>query len=126
MFLHPLEFALTALASCIARLAHVDARRAGRGIVLGGVDDTLLDVRGQVVEGLVDVDIALRRDLEERNAQFLGQRLALLGRNSALLFPVALVAYQNLVDALGGVLLNVCEPSADICQDLPLTLFPGE
>lgn len=116
------ESPLTALASRVARFAHIDARRAGRGVILGGVDDALLDVRGQVVKGLVNVDVALSRDLEEWDAQLLGQSLALLSRDGALLLPVALVAYQDLVDALGGVLLYVCEPGADICSELPLAL----
>lgn len=108
--------ALTALAPRVARLTDVYARRTGRGVVLGGVDDALLDVRGEIVEGLVDVDVALGRDLEEGDAQLLGQGLALLGRDGALLLPVALVADQDLVDALGGVLLYVCEPGADVCS----------
>ncbi|KAI6751549.1 hypothetical protein HG531_006245 [Fusarium graminearum] len=41
---------------------------------------------------LVDVDVALGGDLEERDAQLVGEGLALLGGNDALLLPVALVA----------------------------------
>ena len=105
---------LAALASSGAtRLADVDARGA-RGFVLGRVDDALLDVGGQAVEGLVDVDVALGRDLEEGNAQFVGKSLALLRGYYPLLLPVAFVADQNLVDALGGVLLDVGEPGADV------------
>jgi hypothetical protein len=40
--------------------------------------------------------------------------LAAFRADLALLFPVAFVAYQDLVDALGGVLLDVGKPCADI------------
>jgi hypothetical protein len=79
------------------------------------VDQPLLDVGGQAVEGLVDVDVALCRDLEEGDTEFVRERLAALGRDGALLFPVALVADEDLVDAFGGMLLDVGEPRADIC-----------
>lgn len=110
---------LTALATDAAVVAvlarDVDARRRCL-LGLGGVDDAGLDVGGQAVEGLVDVDAALGRDLEEGNAELVGQLLALFGGDDALLLPVALVANQNLVDALGGVLLDVGEPRADVCR----------
>lgn len=40
--------------------------------------------------------------------------MALFCGDGALLFPVALVADEDLVDALGGVLLDVGEPCADV------------
>jgi hypothetical protein len=79
------------------------------------VDQPLLDVGGEGVEGLVDVDVALGRDLEEGYAELVGEGLALLGRDDPLLVPVALVSDQDLVDALSRVLLDVCEPGADVC-----------
>lgn len=118
--------ALAALAPRVARLADIDTRRASRGVVLGGIDDALLDVGGQVVKGLVDVDVALSRDFEEGNAELLSQGLALFGRDGALLLPVALVANQNLVDALCGVLLYVCEPGADIYLQCPVSIAQPE
>ena len=78
------------------------------------VDQPLLDVTSQAVEGLVDIDVALRRHLEEGNTKLVGEGLALFCRDGALLFPVALVADQDLVDAFGGVLFNVSEPCANI------------
>lgn len=114
------RFALAALAPGVLGAAgDVDARAARRDVVLGGVDDALLDVRGEAVEGLVDVDVALGRDLEEGDAQLVGEGLALLGGHGALLLPVALVADQDLIDALGGVLLHVCEPGPDVCTEFP-------
>lgn len=111
--------ASAALAARAARLAagtgDVDTR-CWRLLGLGGVDDAGLDVGGQAVKGLVNVDAALGRDLEEGDAQLVGQLLALLGGDDALLFPVALVADQDLVDAFGGVLLDVGEPGADVWQ----------
>lgn len=95
-----------------ALLADIHRRR---GLVLARVDDALLYVGRERVEGLIDVDVALGRHLEEGDAQLVRQRLALLRAHRPLLLPVALVADQDLVDALGGVLLHVCEPGPDIC-----------
>jgi hypothetical protein len=39
----------------------------------------------------------------------------LLGGDCALLFPVTLVANEDLVDAFGRMLLDVREPGADVC-----------
>ena len=73
---------------------------------LGGVH-ALLDIGCQAVEGLLDVDVVLGRDLQERNAQFVGQLLALLSRDGPLLLPVTLVPDKDLVNTLAGVLLDV-------------------
>lgn len=78
------------------------------------VNQPLLDIASQAVKGLVNIDVALCRDLEERNAELVSEGLSLFCRDGALLFPVTLVADKDLVDALGGVLLNVGEPCADI------------
>ena len=39
-----------------------------------------------------------------------------MGRDGAFLLPVALVADEDLVDAFGGVLFDVGEPGADVCE----------
>lgn len=80
----------------------------------GSIDKALLDIAGEAVKRLVDVDVALGRDLEEGDAEFVGEGLALFCGDGALLFPVALVADEDLVDAFGGVLLDVGEPCADV------------
>jgi hypothetical protein len=82
------------------------------------INQPLLDVARQRVEGLVDIDVALSRDLQERDAEFVGEGLALFCGDGALLFPVALVADEDLVDAFRGVLLDVGEPCADVCYCL--------
>jgi hypothetical protein len=82
--------------------------------ILGVVYETLLDIGSEAVECLVNVDVALGRDLEEWDAKFIGERLALFCADDSLLFPVALVADQDLVDTFGGVLFYVLEPSADV------------
>lgn len=63
-----------------------------RALIPRAVHKALLDVGGEAVEGLVDVDVALCADLEERNAQLVGELLAALRADGALLLPVALVA----------------------------------
>jgi hypothetical protein len=40
--------------------------------------------------------------------------LTLLCGDGALLFPITLVANEDLVDALGGMLLDIGKPSPDI------------
>lgn len=84
-------------------------------IRLTGIDDALLDIGGEAVEGVLDVDVALGGDLHEGDAQLVGQLLALFAGYHALVLPVALVADEDLVDALGGVLFHVGEPGADVC-----------
>lgn len=79
------------------------------------IHDSLLDIACQAVKCLVNVDVALGRDLHERYSQFVGECLPLLSRNCSLLFPVTLVTDQNLVDTLGRVLLNVGEPCPNVC-----------
>lgn len=78
------------------------------------VHNPLLDVCCEAVERLVHVDIALSRDLEERYSELVRELLTAFGGDRPLVLPVALVANQNLVDALGRMLLYVGEPRPDI------------
>ena len=97
--------------------AHIDTRPGARArtlLVLRAVDEALLDVGRKGVKCLIDVDVALGGNLEEGNAELVGELLALLGGNNTLLFPVALVTDEDLVDALGGVLLDVGKPGTDV------------
>jgi hypothetical protein len=106
---------LAALApgASVALVANVDAGARGL-VILRAVDEALLDVGGEAVKGLVDVDVALGGDLEEGDAELVGQCLSLLRRDDTLVLPVALVTDQDLVDALRGVLLYVLEPGANV------------
>jgi hypothetical protein len=85
-------------------------------LVLGVIDEALLDVGGEAIECLVDVDVALGGHLEEGDTELVGEGLALFGADHALLLPVALVSDQDLVDTFGSVLLNVLEPGSDVCS----------
>jgi hypothetical protein len=87
-------------------------------LVLGVVDQPFLDVRCETVKRLVDVDVALCRNLKERDAKLIGECLTPLGRHRAFLFPVAFVADQDFVDSFSSVLLNVLEPGPDICGEV--------
>lgn len=115
---HYCDSFLTAVLACAASwLAAVDVdRRLLLLLRLLGVDDALLDVACKAEEGLLDVDVRFRANLHEGNAELVGKCLTLLSRNGALLFPVTLVANQDLVNALGRMLLNVGEPCADVCR----------
>ena len=110
------SFLTAVLARATSWLTTVDVdRRLLLLLRLLGVDDALLDVACKAEEGLLDVDVRFRANLHEGNAELVGKCLTLLSRNGALLFPVTLVANQDLVDALGRMLLNVGEPCADVC-----------
>lgn len=111
------SFLTAVLARATSWLTTVDVdRRLLLLLRLLGVDDALLDVACKAEEGLLDVDVRFRANLHEGNAELVGKCLTLLSRHGALLFPVTLVANQDLVDALGRVLLNVGEPCADVCR----------
>ena len=87
------------------------------------IDDALLDIRRQAEKGLFHVDVAFGRDFHEGDAELVGQGLALLGGDGALLFPVAFVADEDFVHAFGGVLLDVGEPCSDVCVYSYISLF---
>lgn len=97
---------------------YVDTRVACGGLLLGGIDDTFLNVRGEGEKGLFDVDVALCADFHKGDAEFVSKGLALGGGDGALLFPVTLVADQDLVYAFGCVLLDIGEPCSDIAETL--------
>ena len=61
-----------------------------------------------------DVDVALRRNFQERNPEFVGQLLTALGGNDSLFFPIAFVTYQDLLDSFGGMLLHIGEPRSNV------------
>lgn len=96
---------------------YVDARVTCGSLLLGRVDDAFLNVRGEGEEGLFDVDVALCADFHEGDAELVCEGLALGGGDGTLLFPVAFVADQDLVDAFGCVLLDVGEPCSDVYWD---------
>lgn len=110
--LHP-PTPLTALPATSTGLRHIDALTLLR---LRTIHYPSLDVCRETEERLLHIDIRLRADLQEGDAQLVRERLALLRRHHALVLPVALVADEDLVHALGGVLLDVGEPGADICH----------
>lgn len=89
------------------RLPNRDTALVRRRIRPRRIDDAALNVAREAEEGLFHVDVSLCRDLHKGDAELVGERLALLGRDGSLLLPVALVANQDLVDALGRVLLDV-------------------
>lgn len=66
-----------------------------------------LDIRGKVIKCLLDVDVVLGRNFEERDLELIGKFLALLGSDGSFLFPVTLVPDQDLVNAFAGMLLHV-------------------
>jgi hypothetical protein len=111
----PLSLTALSTHACITTVLSADIHLWRSCLVCPrSVDQPLLDIASQAVEGLVDIDVALCRDLEERDAELVGEGLTLFCGDGALLFPVALVANEDLVDAFGGVLFNVGEPCADI------------
>lgn len=98
-------------APCVANIH----RWAGCLVRSCAIDKSLLDVGRERVKCLIDVDVTLCGDFEERNAEFVGEGLATLCADGALLLPIALVSDEDLIDAFGCVLLDVGEPGADVC-----------
>jgi hypothetical protein len=72
------------------------------------------DVPCECEESLLDSLVCLRTRFEEPEPKLVGELTPLLDRDSSLVVPVALVPDQDLVDTLGGVLLDVGVPCADI------------
>lgn len=68
---------------------------------------SLLDICGQAVKSLFDIDVAFRGHLEEGDAEFVCEGLALFGGYLAFIFPVAFVADEDFVDTFTGVLFDV-------------------
>jgi hypothetical protein len=85
-----------------------------RRICFRRVDDSLLDICRQAVECLLNIDVALRRDLEEWDAKLVRQLLTPFRRYHPSVFPITLVSDQDLIYAFCSMLLNVREPSPDI------------
>jgi len=90
--------------------------------VFGGlrraIHETFLDVGGDGRKRLDDVGVVLGRRLEEFDAVLLGQGLATRCLNCLLVDHVALVANQDLVHVVGGVLLNVPDPVSNVLERL--------
>ena len=66
-------------------------------------------------ERFLNTLVNLRRRLHKLDAELVRELAALLLRNGTLLRPVRLVADENLVHALGRMLLNVRVTCADVC-----------
>jgi hypothetical protein len=77
--------------------------------------ESFLDVARQAEEGRFDIDVRFCRNLEEGDAKLVCEGLTLFGGYGALLFPVAFIADEDLVDPFARVLLDVGEPCSNIC-----------
>jgi hypothetical protein len=103
-----------------------------RFVVDGGCSHTLLDLSGHGEKSLFDVGGVLRRGFEERNADAVCELLysvslvlprtyglSYLGNsvlNRSLIGHVALISDQQLVDAFGGVSIDLLKPLLDIVE----------
>jgi hypothetical protein len=86
--------------------SNIDAS-LGRRIRFRRVDDSLLDICRQAVKCFLNIDVALRRDLEEWDAKLVRQLLTPFRRHHPSVFPVTLVSNQDLIHAFCSMLLNV-------------------
>jgi len=92
----------------------LDATTAGTARATGG--DTLLDLRGHLHEGLLYVGGVLGGGLQEGDAQAIGELLGDTGVDGLLDDEIALVADEELVHRVGGVLVNLLEPGLDVVE----------
>lgn len=111
------QAALAAAAALVVRhaVAGTDLHRR-LGVVRGGRAHPLLNLAGHCQEGLLDVARVLGRGLEKGDAQAVGELLGDLVVDDLLLGHIALVADEQLVDALGGVPVNLLQPLLDVVE----------
>jgi hypothetical protein len=102
--------------------------------VLGGrAAHSLLDLAGHGQEGLLNIGSVLGRGLKEWDTKRVGELLrqpmstCVLARKEAtnlcyrvldnlLVRHIGLVAYQELVDAFGGISVNLLQPLLDVVE----------
>lgn len=84
----------------------------------GRIYESRLDLSSQMEEGFLDVGIRLGRRLDIRHTELFGKLFCLLYRHDPLLFPVRLVADEDLGDAFAGVLFDVGVPCAHVLKRL--------
>mmetsp|Transcript_8145 Transcript_8145/g.24159 ORF Transcript_8145/g.24159 Transcript_8145/m.24159 type:complete len:333 (+) Transcript_8145:266-1264(+) len=91
---------------------------SARGCCGRGVLQSRVDVARDREEGLLDVDVALCRNLKELQPVLSREPLPPLGRDAALADErttrVRLVAEEHFVDRVGGVLLDGPHPRGDV------------
>jgi hypothetical protein len=81
-----------------------------------GLSKPLLDVTGNGEKNLLHVEVRLGTSFEKLDAIFISQSLPLRCRYSPLtLIHISLVANQDLVDIVRGMLLNVPDPVPYVC-----------
>lgn len=76
----------------------------------------LLDLPGHGQESLLDVGSVLGRGLEERDAEAVSKLLRNGVLDDLLVRHIALVAYKQLVDTLGGVSVDLLQPLLDVVE----------
>lgn len=86
------------------------------GGVLGSSAHSLLDLTCHGQKCLLNVGGVLSRGLQERDAQRVGKLLGHSVLYDLLVGDIGLVTHKQLVDALGGVSVNLVEPSLDVVE----------
>jgi len=95
-------------------LAGGDRRRFGRSDTSRGSPHSILDLFGHCQERLLNVGSVLRRSLEEGDAQLIGKFLRNAVLDDLLTGQVGLVADEELINAFGGITINLLEPLLDV------------
>jgi hypothetical protein len=76
----------------------------------------LLDLAGHGQEGLLDIAGILGRCLEEGDSEAVRELLRHSIFDNLLVRHIALVAYEQLVDAIGGVAINLLKPLLHVVE----------
>lgn len=84
----------------------------------GGGTHALLDLTGHGQESLLDIAGVLGRRLEEGNSQAISKLLGDSVLDDLLVRHIALVAYEQLVDAVGGIAVNLLKPLLDVVEGI--------
>lgn len=107
---------LTAAASGPGLDALALADLDGGLVVDGRSAHSLLDLSGHGQESLLDVGSALGGGLKEGDSKAVGEFLGDSVLHDLLVLHIALVSDEELVDALGGVAVNLLQPLLDVVE----------
>jgi hypothetical protein len=89
---------------------------AGLGVVGCGSTHALLDLSGHGQESLLYIAGVLGGSLEEWDSEAVGELLGYTVLDDLLVWHIALVTDQQLVDTLCGISVNLLEPLLDVVE----------
>jgi len=102
-------------------LAGSDRRRFGSSDTSRGRSHSILDLLGHRQECLLNVGGVLRRGFKEGDVQLIGKFLRNAVLDDLLTGQVGLVTDEELVNAFGGITINLLEPLLDVGEGVAVS-----